>query len=103
MEISKDLIKRFNEATNYELWYDDDEEFSSTYVVTRDTLQDFLNSTPAIRSGYFKGELGGFKYIGWETFQARKGDTRTSVSIVDFGEHRLYIETDVSLYDFSPK
>jgi hypothetical protein len=96
----KQQLESFAAATDNEI-YDADYD-GGTWMVraveTQETLSDFVES-----SGYWAekttrkdGVIAGIPYIAWGSMQARKGQPRDSLSVLDFGTVRMAVSADVS-------
>ena len=69
-------------------------------VETLETLEQFVESSRkwAMHTAPKSGEIGGFKFIAWNSCQGRTGQARRSMSVVDLGDVRFAIEADLSMY-----
>lgn len=89
------------EATNGEI-YDADPRFNEWMVdavETHETLDNFIESSKgwAERStAMSRGEIAGMPFISWAMVQCRKGDQRRPLSVIDLGDVRFALETDLS-------
>lgn len=102
MSVSKNLAA-FAEATNNELFDTDPrfEEWMVESVETQETLENFIESSKvwAEKSAKMEsGEIAGFKFISWNKVQVRKGEQRRSLSVIDLGDVRYAIDTDLSYF-----
>lgn len=99
----QEKIADFAAATNNEL-FDADPRFNEWMieaVETHETIENFIDSSKgwAEKSLTMKsGEIAGFKFISWNKVQVRKGAQRRSLSVIDFGDVRFALETDLSLF-----
>lgn len=95
-------LKKFAAATNNELLDPDykDGEWMVDAVETRETFEQFAESSKnwATRSAMKSGEIGGFKFIAWACCQAVKGQPRRKMSVVDLGDVRFALDTDLSMF-----
>ena len=95
-------LATFSAATNNELF--DPEyrggEWMINAVVTQETLDDFIKSSDLWneRSSLQRGTIGGFPFVAWAKVQARKGDQRRELSVVDFGDCRIALDTDLTYF-----
>lgn len=102
MSVSKNLAA-FAEATNNELFDTDSrfEEWMVEAVETQETLENFIESSKGWAEKSVKmesGEIAGFKFISWNKVQVRKGEQRRSLSVIDLGDARYAIDTDLSYF-----
>ena len=94
-------LEAFAEATNNEL-FDADPRFNEWMVdavETHETIENFIESSKgwAEKSTNMEsGEIAGFKFVSWNKVQVRKGDQRRSLSVIDFGDIRFALETNLS-------
>lgn len=101
MEIQQ-ALKTFAAATNNELfdpeWHGG--EWMTEAVETRETIDQFIESSKMWneRSGVQRGEIAGFPFVTWSKIQVRKGDTRRSVSVIDFGDVRYALDADLTYF-----
>ena len=75
-------------AKLFALGKDGDQDFWEDYTSpdpTLDALDSFLNNNWNEDSGYEEIDGGYF----WDRVQARKGDNRVSLAVIDCGEYRL--------------
>ncbi len=94
-------IAAFAQATDNEFCDPDYEngKWLVDAVETRESLEDFISASAnwAERSSKMsRGEIAGLHFISWEMVQARKGDQRRSLSVVDFGDVRVALDADLS-------
>lgn len=98
----KELLKKFGEATNNELYDPDykDGEWMVEAVETHETLENYADSSKvwAEKSTAKSGEIAGFKFLAWAKVQPKKGDARRQVSVVDFGDFRIVLNADLSIF-----
>lgn len=93
-------ILKFAAATNNELF--DSEwkggEWMTEAVETHETIGNFIDASKnyAKCSPSKTGTIAGFPFIAWRQIQVSKGKKRRSLSVVDFGDVRFAIETDLS-------
>lgn len=76
------------EADDYAI--SDQSQFVST---TRDPLDRFDGATWREASGRSDFEVDGHRVIHWDSVQARKGDQRASLTVIDLGGLRLSYQT----------
>lgn len=96
MEINTDQLKALSEVTRGEL-YDsewDGGQWMHRAVETQDTLENFINASEnwTESAGFERGEIAGLPFVAWKNVQARKGDTRTAMSVIDFGTCRVAVD-----------
>lgn len=96
MEISQALAA-LAAATNSEL-YDNEYQWMVGAVETHETLDQFVESSAKWneRTSAKHGEIAGFKFVAWSKVQVRRGDTRQSLSVIDFGDVRFALDTDLT-------
>lgn len=93
-------LNRFAAATNNELF--DPEwkggEWMVNAVETRETIEDFIKSSASWNecSTPRRGEIAGFPFITWTKVQARRGDQRRELSVIDLGDVRFAIDADLT-------
>ena len=95
--IDEDTLLQLDKLTNSKIYDSQDGDYVYQTVETRDTLDDFkTNSGQWTECGKpFKGLLGEFSYIGWSNVQARKGDMRDPITIIDLGSARISMRHDI--------
>ena len=95
--IDQATLLQLDELTNSEIYDNKDGDYVYETVETRDTLDDFKANCGkwAECEKPFKGSLGDFSYIGWSNVQARKGDMRNPITIIDLGSARISIRHDI--------
>ena len=95
--ISDLILKKLDAASNSEIYDIEHGDFVYETATTRDTLEDFKQSCGhwAECERPFKGVLGEFPYIGWSNVQAKQGDMRNPMTIIDLGDCRISIQHDV--------
>lgn len=97
-----EALKKFAAATNNELF--DPEYKGGEWMVnateTQETLDQWIESSArwTERSPMKRGEIAGFPFLAWKSAQAVKGQARRSMSVIDFGDVRFSIETDLSMF-----
>lgn len=96
-------LTNFSAATNNELF--DAEwkggEWMVEHVETQETLAQFEESSHqwASRTSLQRGEIAGLPFIAWSNAQARKGDTRQAMSVIDLGDVRIALPgTDLTIF-----
>lgn len=69
-------------------------------VQTAETIDQFVESSKNWKECTAPkfGEIAGMKFVVWTSMQASKGQQRGSLSVVDFGDHRMAISTDLTNY-----
>jgi hypothetical protein len=69
-------------------------------VETQETLADFEAASAkwAECSSMQRGEIAGLPFVCWAKVQARRGDQRRSIWVIDFGDRRVAIDADASYY-----
>ena len=101
--MNPETLKKFADATKNEI-YDQDYyggKWVAEYVETHETLEDFEAGSRQWneRSVMKSGAIAGLKFISWKLAQARKGQPRRSMSVVDFGDIRIALPgTDLSYF-----
>lgn len=95
--IDQATLLQLDELTNSEIYDNKDGDYVYETVETRDTLDDFKTNCGkwAECEKPFKGSLGDFSYIGWSNVQARKGDMRNPITIIDLGSARISLRHDI--------
>ena len=93
-------IAAFGAATNNELF---DPDYKSgkwmiDAVQTSETLDQIIDSAKcwAEKSAANHGVIAGFPFVSYSKMQARRGDARRSLSVVDFGDVRYVLECNLS-------
>lgn len=93
-------LAAFAAATNNELF---DAEYNGgewmvEAVETHETLEMWEESSKGWneRSAMKAGEIAGFPYRAWKQVQAVKGQPRRAMSVIDFGDVRYAIDTDLT-------
>lgn len=95
-----DNLIKFAAATNNELF--DPEwnggEWMVGSVETHETLEQFEESSKFWneRSSVKHGEIAGFKFLAWSNAQAKKGQQRRQMSVIDLGDVRFAIDCDLT-------
>lgn len=105
MEIEMtNALNTFAAATKNELF--DPEyrggEWMVEAVETQDTLADFeaAQTSWAERTKMQTGEIAGFKFVAWAKVQARRGQPRQSMSVIDLGDKRIALPgTDLTYFE----
>lgn len=93
-------LQDFAAATNNELFDADYNggEWMIGAVETRETIENFVeasNSYAECTREKF-GEIAGFKFVAFNKVQARKGDPRRQLSVIDFGDVRYALDCDLT-------
>lgn len=102
MQTMTEKLAAFAAATHNELF--DAEynggEWMTEAVETRETIEDFLEASKSYNECTREkfGEVAGMKFVAFSKVQTCKGDQRTALSVIDFGDLRIAI--DVDLTDF---
>lgn len=95
-------LKKFAAATNNELFDADYKggEWMIEAVETQESLDDFVAASKGWneRSAMKQGEIAGFKFVAWKNVQARKGQPRRDMTVIDFGDVRFAIDADLYFY-----
>lgn len=103
-------IKLIAAATNNEIadsrgvspaiYCDSGPEWMVPAVETQDLLSDFIRASISYAecSKGKSGVIAGFKFIAFSRVQLRKGDRRRALSIIDFGDYREALDTDLSVF-----
>jgi hypothetical protein len=93
-------IAAFATATNNELFDPDwkNGEWMIDAVQTRETLEQVLDSAKfwSEKSAANHGVIAGFPFVAYSKMQARRGDARRSLSVIDFGDVRYILECNLS-------
>ncbi|MBU0916336.1 hypothetical protein [Aquabacterium parvum] len=95
-------LAAFAEATRNDVF--DPSWEGGTWMVKSTETQESLADFEAASKGWIecsnaiRGEIAGLPYIAWERVQARKGDQRRALSVVDFGDRRIAIDEDLSQF-----
>ena len=93
-------IMKFAAATNNELFDPEYKggEWMVEAVETQETIENFVEASnryhECTREKF--GEIAGFKFVAFGMIQPRKGDQRRALSVVDFGDVRVAIDTDLT-------
>lgn len=93
MEINTEKLNAFADATNGDI-YDKNYSWMFPEVLTRDSLEDFIESSSfwSECSRTHQGRFNDVLYLSWENSQARKGDMRDSLTVLDFGDVRVSLK-----------
>ncbi len=69
-------------------------------VETQESLDDFFAASTSYAecSSPVRGEIAGVPFLAFEEVQVRAGDTRRSLSVLDFGDTRIALDVDLSFY-----
>ena len=67
-------------------------------VETSETLDQIIESSKgwAEKTAVNHGVIAGFPFVSYAKMQARRGDARRSLSVVDFGDVRYILECNLS-------
>jgi hypothetical protein len=92
-------LKKLAEATNNEI-YDPEwhgGEWMVEAVETHETIEQFIEGSShwTEARGMGTGSIAGLPFVAWKSAQARKGQQREALSVVDFGEVRYAIRMDL--------
>lgn len=93
-------LAAFDEATGEEL-HDNEYDWMVDAVETQDTIDDFKAARSEWNEkGVFrgKGEIAGLPFVTWTRCQARKGQSRRDVSVLDFGDRRIVLDADLTVF-----
>lgn len=82
-----------NEIASMEEWMVDAVETQDSIEAFRDASARYAESTMAKF-----GSIAGFKFIAFSRVQLRKGDPRLMLSVIDFGDYRVALDTDLSVF-----
>ena len=95
-----DKLKALSLATKGDIY---DHEYKGgvwmhSEVETQETLADFEAASRkyAECSKPLHGEIAGMQFLAFAKVQARKGDVRQSLSIIDFGDRRIAINENLN-------
>lgn len=99
MELQQALVQ-LAAATNNELF--DADYNGGTWMIeaveTHETIQDFVNSSnnyaECTREKF--GTLAGFPFVAFSKVQVHKGASRRQLSVIDFGDVRYALDTDLT-------
>jgi len=69
-------------------------------VETHETIEQFVESSNRYSESTAPkfGEIAGLKFVAFNRVQPRKGDERRSLSVVDFGDVRIAIDCDLTVF-----
>ena len=99
MNTTKNLAA-FAAATNNELFDADYKggEWMVEATETHETLEQWIESSQNWneKTSMKRGEIAGFPFLAWKSAQADKGQARRAMSVIDFGDVRFAIETDLT-------
>jgi hypothetical protein len=100
MHNAQQNIAAFAAATNNELFdaeYNGGEWMIDAFA-TGETLDQIIESSKgwAEKSAANHGVIAGFPFVSYSKMQARRGDARRSLSVVDFGDVRYVLECNLS-------
>ena len=96
-------LQAFAAATNNDLYdpaYPGEDKWMVEAVETRETIDNFVeasNSYAECTREKF-GEIAGFKFVAFAQVQVRKGMPRRALSVIDFGDLRVAIDSDLTNY-----
>lgn len=70
-------------------------------VETAETIEQYVESSTqwSVRCAPHFGEIAGMKFVSWRNMQGRPGQPRASLTVLDFGDHRVAIH-DCDLADY---
>ena len=73
-------------------------EWMVSAVETQEALADWDDSKKYWNqcAGRLEGEVAGFKFLGWSKVQMVKGESRRSITVIDFGNFRMVLDCDPS-------
>ncbi len=100
MQNAQQNIAAFAAATNNELF--DAAYNGGTWMIdaveTSETLAQIIESATgwAEKSAPTHGVIAGCPFVAYSKMQARRGDARRSLSVVDFGDVRYFLECNLS-------
>ena len=94
------LVLGFAEATGWDLIDEHGDNMGDDSVFVRDTLDGGAEGSRYFNecAGVKKTAVAGFPALICPRLQVRKGDRRSAYSVVDFGDWRMSINDDVSIY-----
>lgn len=97
---TKEKLAAFADATNNELF---DPEWNGGQwmieaVETRETLENFVDASNSYNECTREkfGEIAGIKFVAFSRVQVRKGDRRRALSVIDLGDVRIALDTDLT-------
>jgi hypothetical protein len=95
-------LSALSKATNgevFDLEYNGG-EWMLRAVETQETLEQFAESSADWNdcSATKRGEIAGLPFVAWSRVQVRKGDTRDSLSVIDFGDRRIAVSVDLTIF-----
>ncbi len=101
--INQTILKQLHDLSDGEI-YDIDygDWMVEQPVETRETLDDFMESSKKWNETgvLFAGKYGDFDFIGWDSIQAFKGQTRNPLTVMDLGDCRITFRSDI--YEHNP-
>lgn len=70
-------------------------------VETQETIENFLDASRsyAERTRAKLGTIAGFDFVAFSEVQLRKGQPRRSLSVIDFGDYRVALDVDLTVFD----
>lgn len=96
-----EILNAIAAATNNEIY--DPEWRGGQWMVeaveTHETIDDFIASSDEWNERSAKmnrGTIAGFPFVSWANVQARRGDQRRALSVIDIGNVRIAINTDLT-------
>ena len=98
--MNADQLKNLSVATKGEVY---DHEYSGgewmhRAAETHETIENFVDSSKNWQEHTTPkfGEIAGLKFVAWSKMQANKGQSRDSLSVLDFGDIRVAISIDLT-------
>lgn len=94
-------LKRFAQATNDDLIDSSTGEWYVKREYTQDTLEQFeeAHKSWVEATKPQRGEIDGLPFVAYAKAQARKGDQRGPVSMIDLGHARMIVREDLTDYE----
>ena len=102
MNTTTQNLAAFAAATNNELFDASPcfNEWMVKAVETRETIEQFIESSAkwASCTNDKFGEIAGCKFVAWREVQVAKGKQRRALSVIDLGDFRMVIDTDLTYF-----
>lgn len=75
-------------------------EWMVNAVQTAETVEQFIESVKHYNecSAMKSGTIAGLPFVVWKNVQIRKGDTRRSLAVIDLGEVRFAVDSEMGDY-----
>lgn len=101
--ISDTILNQLHNLSDGEIYDVDYGDWTVDHAVeTKETLDDFMESSRSWNETgvLFAGKYGDFDFIGWDSVQVSKGQSRNPLTIMDLGDYRITFRGDI--YDYNP-